>query len=46
MREEARMPSVTRFPLRTLADIEKFETEKTFEERCGARSIYVIAAVF
>lgn len=28
--------------LRNLADIERFETEKTFEERCGFRSVYDI----
>jgi fatty-acyl-CoA synthase len=30
--------------LRDLADIEKFETEKTFEERCSARSVYDVFA--
>ena len=30
------------YPLRNLADIERFETEKTFEERCGLRSVYDI----
>src|SRR5260370_34353611 len=34
------MPSISSFPLRNLADIERFEAEKPFAERCGARSIY------
>ena len=33
-----------RFRLRDLADIREFETEKTFEERCSARSIYDVFA--
>ncbi|WP_050386529.1 acyl-CoA synthetase [Bradyrhizobium pachyrhizi] len=34
------MLSEVSYPLRTLADIEKFETEKTFEERCSFQSVY------
>jgi len=30
------------YSLRSLADIERFETEKTFEERCSFRSVYDI----
>src|SRR6266850_2586048 len=32
------MPSISSFPLRTLADIEQFEAEKTFGERWGAET--------
>jgi len=28
------------FPFRTLSDVKRFETEKTFEERCPWRSVY------
>ena len=38
------MPSVNSFPLRNLADVEKFETEKAFEQRCSARSVYDLFA--
>lgn len=43
-KQEPCMPSVNGFPLRNLADIEKFETEKAFEQRCSARSIYDLFA--
>src|SRR5258708_28836452 len=38
------MPSISSFPLRNLADIERFEAEKPFAERCGARSVYDVFA--
>jgi fatty-acyl-CoA synthase len=34
------MAPLAPLPLRTLSDIERFETEKAFEQRCSARSIY------
>ncbi|WOH53355.1 AMP-binding protein [Bradyrhizobium sp. sBnM-33] len=34
------MPVERQFQLRNLTDIERFETEKTFADRCSARSIY------
>jgi fatty-acyl-CoA synthase len=34
------MPSISSFPLRTLADIERFEAEKPFGARCRARNVY------
>jgi fatty-acyl-CoA synthase len=37
-------PRSDRIALRDLADIEAFETEKTFEQRCAARSIYDVFA--
>lgn len=38
------MAPVTSRPLRTLSDIERFERELPFEERCRARSIYDVFA--
>src|SRR5260370_26679732 len=38
------MPSISSFPLRKLADMERFEEEKPFAERCGARSVYDVFA--
>ena len=38
------MPSLSSFPLSTLADIERLEAEKTFGERCSARSVYDVFA--
>ncbi len=38
------MPPVTSGPIRTLSDIERFETELPFAERCRARGIYDIFA--
>lgn len=36
------MPFASDFPLRDLPDIKRFEREKTFLERCPARSVYDI----